>query len=347
MVLINSMRNNNFDFLRFYLAFNVVISHLIGISKIVILQNLQPFFNAYTSVTGFFVISGFLITNSYIHSKSTKEYFTKRALRLLPAYITVILFSAILLSFISTYSLTEYFRNAEFYKYLVANLTFLNFIQPCLPGVFTINNDFCAVNGALWTLKIEICFYLCVPLIVSLINIVKKKYLLFISIYILSLIYKLYFQYLSSISTSGYYSELSNQLPGFMSYFICGVAFYYYKVFFKKYNLLLFLSGILFFAIERYFDFEIFTPVALSIIIFTIAFNFNKLNNFAKYGDISYGVYIFHLPLIQLAIHFAFFRTYNSIVSVAIIISIILATGFASWHLIEKRFLYKKNTLTK
>lgn len=335
------MRNNNFDFLRFYLAFNVVISHFIGVSKIAEIQKFQHFFNAYTSVTGFFIISGFLITSSYIHSKSIKDYFSKRASRLLPAYIFVILISAILLSFTSTYSLNEYFTSSELYKYIGTNLIFLNFLQPCLPGVFTVNNDFCAINGALWTLKIEVLFYLSVPLIVILSNRVKKKYLLFISIYILSIIYKLLFIYLHRISNSGYYGELANQLPGFMSYFISGIACYYYNDFFKKHNLILFIFGVLIFILETYLEVEILMPIGLSIIIFTVAFNFKKINTFAKHGDISYGIYIFHLPLIQLAVHFELFKTFSTITSFTLIISTVLISGFLSWHLLEKKFLIK------
>jgi peptidoglycan/LPS O-acetylase OafA/YrhL len=341
------MRNNNFDFLRFYLAFNVVISHFIGVSRIADIQKFQHFFNAFTSVTGFFIISGFLITNSYIHSKSIKDYFLKRASRLLPAYIFVILASALLLSFTSSYSLYEYFTSSGLYKYLATNLVFLNFLQPCLPGVFTINNDFCAVNGALWTLKIEVLFYLCVPLIVFLTNRFKKKYILFISIYVLSIIYKLSFSYLNGISNSGFYGELANQLPGFMSYFVSGIACYYYNDFFKKYNLKLFVLGVLIFVFESYFDVEFLKPIALSIIIFTVAFNFKKLNTFAKYGDISYGIYIFHLPLIQVAVHFGLFKSVSTITSFSLIISSVLISGLLSWHLLEKKFLNKNRKVIK
>lgn len=52
-------------------------------------------------------------------------------------------------------------------KYVVANLAFLNFVHPTLPGVFE-GNKIHEVDGALWTLKIEVMFYATVPIIAYL-----------------------------------------------------------------------------------------------------------------------------------------------------------------------------------
>ena len=49
-------------------------------------------------------------------------------------------------------------------RYLGWNLAFLNFMEPALPGVFEANR-FTEINGALWTLKIEVMFYLVLPLL--------------------------------------------------------------------------------------------------------------------------------------------------------------------------------------
>jgi peptidoglycan/LPS O-acetylase OafA/YrhL len=132
-----------------------------------------------------------------------------------------------------------------------------------------------------------------------------------------------------------------------MSYFVSGIACYYYNDFFKKYNLKLFVLGVLIFVFESYFDVEFLKPIALSIIIFTVAFNFKKLNTFAKYGDISYGIYIFHLPLIQVAVHFGLFKSVSTITSFSLIISSVLISGLLTWHLLEKKFLNKNRKVIK
>ena len=58
----------------------------------------------------------------------------------------------------------------------------------------------------------------------------------------------------------------------------------------------------------------------------------------AKFGDISYGVYLYHFPTIQLLEHFGF---YDKSPYLAFIFGVLLTVGLAycSWHFIEKRFL--------
>ena len=64
--------------------------------------------------------------------------------------------------------------------------------------------------------------------------------------------------------------------------------------------------------------------------------------SFRKFGDISYGVYIFHFPIIQLFVANVGFDKYPVAVSfAAVFLTYVLA--FISWHLLEKRMLnFKK-----
>lgn len=334
------MRQNNFDFLRFYFAFIVVVGHIIAVTNLDIFQPYAPFFNTYIPVTAFFCISGFLISSSYTRNKSLSKYFKKRAARILPAYILIILLCAVFLSFISEYSFSEYFTNPQLFKYLLANLTFQNFIAPCLPGVFTGDNMInCTVNGALWTLKIEVAFYIIVPLLFYFMKYIKRKYIILLIIYILSIIYQTTLEELAGATGNNLLGILSRQLPGFMSYFACGMALHYYFDIFIKYKKWFFIAGLILFFFERYMGWEILAPFALSSLVFSIAYSLKWLNNFGKYGDISYGIYIFHFPIIKLAIEFNFFDRYNPYLVALSIILTVLLTGFLSWHLLEKRFL--------
>ena len=124
-----------------------------------------------------------------------------------------------------------------------------------------------------------------------------------------------------------------------MSYFICGIALYFYFEFFIQNKNMLVLFGIIVFVLEHIIGVEFLTPLALSIMVFYVAFSFRQLNNFAKHGDISYGIYIFHYPIMKIASDFGFFEKFNPVLVSFTIVLLVLLVGYASWHLIEKRFL--------
>lgn len=340
------MKQNNFDFLRFLFAFIVVIGHLIEFSGVEVLRFYAHYFNTYFSITGFFIISGFLITGSYLRTSSVKRYFTKRAARLLPAYILVVVLSVPFFSFMSNLPFNQYFSDSQLYKYLFANLTFLNFLQPCLPGVFNSSLFDCSINPALWTLKIEVSFYFVVPLLIYIVKKIRSgKYVFFLLIYFLSIIYKYFFVHLNDSTGNNFYIMLSRQLPGAMMYFVSGMALYYYYFdTFHKYKWWLLLPSIVILLIEKHFSLEIFTPIAFSIVIFVIAFSFKFLNNFGKYGDISYGIYIFHSPILKTFVYFGIFEIFNPYLSVLFLVLIVILIGFLSWHFLEKKWLYKVNS---
>jgi peptidoglycan/LPS O-acetylase OafA/YrhL len=337
------MHKNNFDFLRFLFAFVVVLFHIVVLSNHSDLQFLKPWFDFYLSVTGFFVISGFLVTASLINSPNIKAYLIKRSRRLLPAYITVIVLCALLFSIAGTLSAKEYFGNGNLYSYMGANLLFLNFLQPCLPGLF-LQNLICTVNGALWTIKVEVCFYLILPVLILLLQHIRKKYILFAVIYVIAVLYQYLFGYLTHRIPEHaiLMNNLKHQLPGFMAYFISGIAFYYYFDHFKKRKHLWALLALPVFITEYYFNLEILLPLALSVLILYFAYGFTFLNNFGRNGDFSYGIYIYHYPLIQLIVSLGWFQKFNPWLVSCIVVLMVLILGVLSWNLLENRFLKRK-----
>ena len=335
------MRQNNFDILRFYFAFIVVIGHLIEISGVREFQPYGVFFDTNTSVTAFFVISGFLIAKSYLKSDSLKQYFKKRAARILPAYLVVVVFFALIFSLHSNLSLVSYFSHAELYKYLISNLSFMNFIQPCLPGVFEQTGINCDVNGALWTLKIEVAFYLSVPVIIYFLEKTKRKWILLSALYISSIIYETVLIHISNTTGNNLYLMLSRQLPGFISYFASGIAIYYYYDRFLQFKTPALVLGIALILIEKWMELSFFTPAALAFIVFFFAFSFKSFNGFAKFGDFSYGIYILHCPIIKYFTSIGAFNTYNPYIVSLLVILCVIVLSVASWYFIEKPALAK------
>jgi peptidoglycan/LPS O-acetylase OafA/YrhL len=92
--VLSNVNINNFDFLRIVFATTVAIAHFIELSHIEILQPLQGLFNTPLAISGFFVISGFLVAKSFENSSNTKDYFFRRIKRIFPAYFFVIFICA-------------------------------------------------------------------------------------------------------------------------------------------------------------------------------------------------------------------------------------------------------------
>lgn len=335
-------RDNCFDFLRFIFAFNVVLGHLTVIALVPELHRFSGWFDTGLSVTGFFVISGFLIAQSYEHS-TLKDFFIKRAKRLLPAYLFVVVGCTIGLSTLSTLPLSEYFCSPDTWKYFGANICFANFLHPSLPGVFDhpLIND-TSVNPALWTLKIEVGFYLIIPLLMYGLRKSRHDYIWLLIIYLCAIVYRNLLGYMGDVREVKMYTFLARQLPGFMSYFAIGIAGYMYKDWFLRHKQHLILPALFLFSIEYYCGWEIMTPLAWGIIVLWCAYSLPTFNNFAKYGDISYGIYIYHGPILKVLLTLGIFTQIGIWPATVIYIACVILVGIASWYLLENRFLHRK-----
>jgi peptidoglycan/LPS O-acetylase OafA/YrhL len=160
------------------LAILVVLVHhawaVVGSPQIVVpvggaMANLTPIFSSgHIGVNLFFVLSGFLLSfpflNAYFQRRpapSVSKYYVRRFLRIAPAFYVAVLLQVVL-------GTTRWFQGgAEAWRTIPAHLTFL--------FNFSILSQ-SAINGAFWTLSIEMQFYIVLPLILLLVF--KRKALL-------------------------------------------------------------------------------------------------------------------------------------------------------------------------
>jgi len=119
------------------------------------------------SVEGFFIISGFLITRSYVHAPSTPRYLWHRFLRIFPGFWISILVAALivgpLIVLIKGGSLTAYFSTPVNgpWTFITAN-GLLSIGQWALADTTEGLPFPIAINGSLWTLRPEFDCYLIV-----------------------------------------------------------------------------------------------------------------------------------------------------------------------------------------
>lgn len=333
------MRHNNFDLLRFLFAFVVFLVHAATLSGAETLSGIGKILSSEIAVQSFFVISGFLIFMSYENSRDFQSYFTKRVRRIYPAYCFVITACVVLGFFFSTATATEYLSFPTL-KYWVANLLFLNFLQPNLPGLFT-NNVLQAVNGALWTLKIEVMFYLSVPLVVMAFRKFGRLPVM-VLLYANSLSYSLIMAAMAGKTGSGVYLELQRQLPGQFTFFIAGAAAFYYFQYLARYAKWLVAIALAAFIMQAWLPWAAIQALALGILVIYFACVIPSAGHFGKYGDFSYGIYIVHFPILQLLISYNLFES-SPWMMLLVSATLVIFTAYLLWHFVEKPFLRKSS----
>ena len=298
---------------------------------------LQKFFSATFAVQAFFSVSGFLIFMSFERSPSIKDYAEKRARRIFPAYVCVLLLSVILGALITTWPVEQYLTSSELTRYLTYNFAFLNYKAPALPGVFE-NQYQSAVNGSLWTLKIELMFYAFVPLLYWLCRRASSPAFILTLLYAASVAWFTTFLYLSDNSGTDLYGKLAKQFPGQLSYFVAGAALYEWR----KRDKPLHWSWALLAMLAYYFAdgliLSALAPALVAIIAIYLAVYAPWLGAVGRYGDFSYGVYIYHFPIVQTFVSLGLFAL-NPWAAFAGVLLAVTCMSVASWHWIEKPML--------
>jgi len=335
-------RKNNFDLIRLLAAIVVLISHTASQSQSETLLTIQEIFSSKVAVDSFFIISGFLIFRSFENSSSLRSYIQKRAKRILPAYAAVIIVCAFALSLVSSLSFGEYF-NLEFVKYIFFNLITLNFLQSTLPGVFVENPGTVVVNTSLWTIKVEIMFYIVVPFLAYILSKTNKALGIGV-IYFSSILYSNAVMQFSDRLGPDLVIQLEQQLPGQMAFFISGALLYYFYDKFRANVMLLLPLAAFIIAIHNYAaEIYLFYPFALAVIIIYACLIFKYLGNVGKYGDFSYGIYIWHFPILQVFVHYNLFS--NLWTGIFLAFACVFFASYLSWNFIEKPFLKRKPNL--
>ena len=310
---------NNMGMVRYVLALGVLTAHFNELAG----GDIWWPVSSYNAIGGFFALSGFLLAGSWLRRPRLGSYIKSRALRILPAYWSAVLFFAVTLSLVS--SAGDYFHNAQFWKYLAANLSFLNFLQPDLPGVFDML-EVRAVNGSLWTMKVEWFLYLSLPLVsLLLVRYARHPGMVLAAVYLLSVAYRLFFRYLYSSTGNGIYEILSRQFLGQMMYFYSGVFIYYYFSLFMRFRrwLLLFSLVLAYVDYPFYWMQVLIEPLAVTSLVIWFSMVGKWGVAFGKHDNISYNIYLVHFPVVQLC---AMYMLTDRIGMTAAFVSVVVAT---------------------
>lgn len=334
--------HNNFDLVRLFAALQVAICHSAGHFGY---QNFAiTLLGYFPGVPIFFFVSGFLIYSSYEKSKENQKplinFYQKRFLRLYPA-----LWFCFLLSVISVWQ-SGYFDsvkwyNGKFLAWCLAQVSFFQFYNLEFLRGYGVG----VLNGSLWTIAVELQFYMLTPFLYYILT-RSNKTVVFSLIFILILVNVLNSQlnYRDNILMKLFY----NSFVPWIYMFILGALLYKNEIilnYIKKTPLFIFISMYVlsYFLTKDYGWGNAINPISyilLACMVTKFAFTAPNLSDsILNRNDLSYGIYIFHMPIVNYLIYsnisggLGFF--------ICLIATIIFS--FISWFVVEKKSLSLKN----
>jgi len=323
---------NNFDLLRLIAATQVIFDHCVSHLHIPISNLTTHILYLFPGVKVFFVISGYLISASYERNNNLKDYFRNRALRIYPGlwacvFITIIAISITGISFL----------NKQTLAWLPAQLVGIIYTPPFLE-----HYGFGSYNGSLWTIPLELQFYLLLPIAYLL---TPKKWLNRVFFALLVIFIGLSCWYLLSRTDSLLFKLVRYSFVPHFYVFLIGVIFQRLQLYKSRliYNKGLFwLVGYValnLILVDRVnpLAFTFGYTVVLAFCIISLAYTLPGISKkLLRTNDISYGIYIYHGLILTVIVqeHFA--------VPVMVIVLLAYIAGYLSWILVEKPFIQKK-----
>jgi len=283
------------------------------------------------AVNGFFVISGFLITGSWLSGRGADSYLRARVARIWPAFAVAFVVSALIAALAAGGDWLHYLRSIPKQSWFVGIFTLDPFeLERALS--FAHNPYPHTVNGPMWTIRIEFCCYMAVALVGS-VGVFRRRWLvaLFTAFAISLAAYEQAFVPLAWM-----------RWARFASFFSAGALLYLYRHHIPK-SPWLALACIAFLFASKYLSFYFTMPLAGTYLIFYAAYSAPQwLKRMGAHNDISYGVYLYGGPLQQLYFNYAVKGglPMNPWVCFATVLPLCVALGWLSWLYVEKPAKY-------
>ena len=323
-------RENNLDLLRLLAAISVLLSHAIVIADgnlsadpVSVLTGGQTVLGV-VGVFVFFTISGYLVTESFVRTAAPAQYLVKRALRIAPGLIVCVLLTAFVIGpLVTTVPLSIYLRDPQVYAFVANNLV-LHVGYNHLPGVTYVGNAVGdIVNGSFWTLPAEVLMYLMV-LALGMLRLLTLR--VAIALVLAGL--------LGIIFDTTDHGVLGN-FAWLLGYFAMGMCLYLLRPFRPLRSAVAFICALGLILSVPMEHFILIFPICGSYLVIYIAYcRWLPIIRAARFGDLSYGMYIYGWPIEGAVAHFNGNAPWWDILILSFVIC--LPVAVLSWHVIEK-----------
>jgi peptidoglycan/LPS O-acetylase OafA/YrhL len=279
----------------------------------------------------FFLVSGFMITGSYLRRQHLFDFLWARLLRIFPAYLFCLALCAIVLgALFTTLSLRDYFHHPDVLHYVLQNLKMQPSMVWQLPGVFKDNPQRATINGSIWTLPAESRMYLGIAAI-GVLGLLSRRWLA-------SLVIAFLFAVIM-IDPIRVVAVLPDIYLHVAAMFALGAFCFVQRSLIPVGWPCVLLLAALACLLRNTGAYPFVFGLALAEFCFAFAYCI-PWHGFNRFGDYSYGVYLWGCPMQQTIAHE--FPALSPLGNSLAAFPLALALGVLSWYLIEKPSLTLK-----
>jgi peptidoglycan/LPS O-acetylase OafA/YrhL len=325
-------RQNNFNLIRIILALLVILGHSPEIidgdrHRELLTRVFSSLSFGELAVDGFFLLSGYLIMQSWDAQPLAWPFLKKRLLRIYPGFIVAAAVCALVVGPLGATS-AKYFASFETSEFIKSVLL----LQiPAVPAVFE-GQPYPNINGAMWTISREFCCYLLV-LALGASGVLRVRH---------------FWLGLTAVVFAAIVALKLTNVPildlRLASFFLSGGCYYIYRDRIPMKGVAAVAAATV--ATLFMFSWRASELVLASIGGYALLYVASKrsalLSNFNRLPDVSYGVYLYGWPIQKLL--FWHEPSMSPWALFAISASLAILAGTVSWYLIEKPALRFKGS---
>jgi peptidoglycan/LPS O-acetylase OafA/YrhL len=340
-------RSNNIDALRLILSLLVLFSHSFPLATGSEANEPLSRFSSgqitlgVLAVDWFFVLSGYLIAQSWERSKTAGSFLKKRVYRIYPGYLVAVSVCVWVVAPLASPEGWQVFS----WRAVADNVwRFLLLRGFTTPDAFLTNPFPKAINGSLWSITYEFWCYIGVAFL-GLTALLRRRRVV-LAVFLAAVVNSFLFQRFR-LNPGGNILGVIFGVPSLwarlLPLYLAGVVAYLYREWFTPHRgrALLALAGLAVGALTPPYGILLTLPTLGTYLLLYLAFTSDwRWRDAARYGDFSYGIYLYAFPIQQLIIY-SMNRYTSPFTLFALAFPPTVLAGVASWYLVERRFLRK------
>ncbi|MEY2470223.1 MAG: hypothetical protein QOF21_2921 [Actinomycetota bacterium] len=336
--------HDTFDALRLIAAVSVIYGHSYAVTghaapQVPLLHETSEGYGS-LAVDAFFAMSGFLLFSSWMRKPDWRRFARNRLLRIYPGVIACALVTVFVLGVAVTTAVgylgdgqtwSSFARLASLWRPLVR-----------LPGVFE-SNHFQNVSGSLWTLPYELLAYAAL-LVVAQLGVLRRPRNVVAIVAAVVVLHVVFIDTTDTPRAPVFVSEplswldlnLAEALRLALAFVVGMLCATYIDQLYRARRWLI-VGGAAGLVLAGAAHSEVGTRIGFAVIVCAVGtMGWELARNWRRRGDPSYGTYLYAFPIQQLL---AWGGVTSALAMFALATPLAITAGYASWYLVERRFL--------